>query len=82
VLRAGGLYLGVIERELGTRDGRAVGLGVIDRCVERGALYEGAVRCCHPRFGVAERRPEGVTNREVADGPGLRVMFTLGAERL
>ena len=25
---------------------------------------------------------EGVTSREVADGPGLRVMFTLGEERL
>jgi hypothetical protein len=31
---------------------------------------------------VAELRVEGVTNREVADGPGLRVMFTLGEERL
>jgi len=27
---------------------------------------------------VAELRVEGVTSRELADGPGLRVMFTFG----
>jgi hypothetical protein len=31
---------------------------------------------------VGELWVEGVTSREVADGPGLRVVFTLGEERL
>ena len=57
-------------------------MGATERCVERGALYEGEGRCCHTRLGVAELRVEGVTSREVADGPGLRVMFALGEEWL
>ena len=44
-------------------------MGATERRVERGALYEGEGRCCHARLGVA-------------DGPGLRVVFTLGEERL
>ena len=72
------MYLGAIERELGTREGRAVGLGATERCVELGALYEREGRCCHAGLGVAELRVEGVTSREVDDGPGLRVLFTFG----
>ena len=34
------------------------------------------------RLAVVERRVEGVTNREVADAPGLRDTFTLGDVRL
>ena len=57
-------------------------MGATERRVEPGALYEGEGRCCHARLGVAELWVEGVTSREVADGPGLRVVFTLGEERL
>ena len=57
-------------------------MGATERRVERGALSEGEGRCCHARLGVAGLRVEGVTSREVADGPGLRVVFTLGEERL
>ena len=57
-------------------------MGATERLVERGALYEGEGRCFHARFGVAELRVEGVISREVADWPGLGVLFALGEERL
>jgi len=45
-------------------------------------LYEADGRCCQVRLGRAELRLDGASSRELADRPGLRVVFTLGEVRL
>ncbi|MED5380949.1 MAG: hypothetical protein VYC47_00140 [Verrucomicrobiota bacterium] len=71
------MYLGA-GRALGSRDDRADDFGVTRRGVARGVLVELEGRCCHPPLGLAELRLDGASSRELDDGPGLRVMFTLG----